>query len=102
MNLFGEKIKCLRELHGLLQRDLAQKMGIDAPMLSKIENGERKAKKDQVAILSKTFKITERELIKLWLADKVLEVVKDQPFAIQTLHLAEKKLNCNKESRIIK
>ena len=42
---FGERIKELRESQGLLQRQLAAKLEIDTPMFSKIERGERKAKR---------------------------------------------------------
>ena len=47
-NQFGDKIKQLREANSLLQRQVASELQIDTPMLSKIERGERKAKKEQV------------------------------------------------------
>ena len=46
--LFGDKIKELREEHGLLQRQLAAFLEIDTPMFSKIERGDRRAKREQV------------------------------------------------------
>ncbi|MBS1539517.1 MAG: helix-turn-helix transcriptional regulator [Bacteroidetes bacterium] len=47
-NQFGERLKQLREQNNLLQRQVASLLEIDTPMLSKIERGERKAKKEQV------------------------------------------------------
>lgn len=47
---FGERIRELRESQGLLQRQLAANLEIDTPMFSKIERGERKAKREQVLI----------------------------------------------------
>lgn len=49
---FGESIKELRESLGLLQRQLAASLEIDTPMYSKIERGERKAKREQVLLLT--------------------------------------------------
>lgn len=95
MSLFGEKIKHLRELQGLLQRDVAQKLAIDAPMLSKIEKGERNAKRGQVVVLSKIFNMAEDELILLWIADKVYAMVKDEDVALKALSVTEEELKIN-------
>lgn len=46
--LLGDKIKELREEHGVLQRQLAALLEIDTPMFSKIERGDRYAKRAQV------------------------------------------------------
>ncbi len=48
--IFGKKIKELREEHGMVQRKLAAALDIDTPMYSKIERGERKAKRSIFAI----------------------------------------------------
>ena len=70
--LLGDKIKELREEHGVLQRQLAALLEIDTPMFSKIERGDRYAKRAQVIQLAEYFKIDKNELLTLWLADKVL------------------------------
>ncbi|KAA6306327.1 hypothetical protein EZS27_042018 [termite gut metagenome] len=46
--LFGDRIKQLREEQQLLQRQLAATLEIDTPMYSKIERGDRRAKRKQV------------------------------------------------------
>ncbi len=51
MTLLGEKIKELREQNRLLQREVAAKLEIDTPMLSKIERGDRSAKREHVVLL---------------------------------------------------
>lgn len=89
VNRFGEQIKLLREQKGLLQRQVAIQLDIDIPMLSKIERGERNAKREQVATLSNFFEVSENQLISLWLADKVFEVVKDEPAALKALEVTE-------------
>ena len=46
--LLGQKIKELRMENGVLQRQLASLLEIDTPMFSKIERGDRRAKRTQV------------------------------------------------------
>ena len=77
MMIFGKKIKELREERGLLQRQLPAALEIDTPMYSKIERDERKAKRSQIPIMAKLFEVGEKELLTIWLADKVLDTVED-------------------------
>ena len=46
--LFGNKIKALRDEQGILQRQVAAYLEIDTQMFSKIECGDRRAKRSQV------------------------------------------------------
>ena len=75
--LLGKRIKELREEQKLLQRQLAAILEIDTPMFSKIERGDRRAKREQVITLAQQFKVDERELLTLWLADKVLDALEE-------------------------
>ena len=95
MNQFGEQIKQLREKKGLLQRQVANQLEMDTPMLSKIERGERNAKREQVTILGKIFNVPEEDLLSLWLADKVYDMVKDENVALKALSVIEEKLKIN-------
>ena len=70
--LFGNKIRELRDEQGLLQRQLAAALEIDTPMFSKIE---RRAKREQVVKLAELLHQDENEMLKLWLADKVIDAV---------------------------
>ena len=76
--LLGNKIKELREEHGVLQRQLTALLEIDTPMFSKIERDNRYAKRTQVIQLAEYFKIDKNELLTLWLADKILDVVENE------------------------
>ena len=76
--IFGKKIKEIREERGMLQRQLSAALEIDTPMYSKIERGERKAKRSQIPILARLFEVEERELLTIWLADKVLDMVEGE------------------------
>ncbi len=76
--LLGNKIKSLRDEQEVLQRQLAAYLEIDTPMFSKIERGDRRAKRTQVILLAKYFNVDEKEMLTLWLADKVLDAVGDE------------------------
>lgn len=73
----------------LLQRQVAKKLDIDTPMLSKLERGERKARRDQVVAFSKILKIKKEELLTLWLADQVSNVLSGEDLAKDALKVAE-------------
>lgn len=76
--LLENKIKELRNKQGVLQRQLAAYLEIDTPMFSKIERGDRRAKRSQVVLLAKYFHINENEMLTLWLADKILDALEDE------------------------
>ena len=76
--LFGNKIRELRDEQGVLQRQLAALLEIDTPMFSKIERGDRQAKREQVIKLAEYLHQDEKEILTLWLADKVLDAVGDE------------------------
>ena len=76
--LLGQKIKELRLENGVLQRQLASLLEIDTPMFSKIERGNRRANRTQVVQIANYFNVDEKELLTLWVADKVLDAVKNE------------------------
>ena len=91
--LLGERIRELRAEHGVLQRQLAALLEIDTPMFSKIERGDRRAKRTQVIQLAEYFKVDKNELLTLWLADKVLDAVKEEDeLKHDAIEVAQKKI----------
>lgn len=98
-NQFGDRIRQLREKQNLLLRQVAPQLEMDTPMLSKIERGERIAKREQVTILSKIFNVPEDDLLSLWLADKVYDVVKGENMALKAMGFAEEELKTNKKKK---
>lgn len=89
---FGEHIRVLRESKELLQRQLAASLEIDTPMFSKIERGERKAKREQVERLVELLETDRRLLLTLWLADQIIDLVSNNEFSIDAIQLAKKHL----------
>ena len=87
--LFGKKIRELRDENGVLQRQLAALLEIDTPMFSKIERGDRRAKREQVEY----FHQDENEMLTLWLADKVLDAVDgEQELSSQAIEVAQEQI----------
>lgn len=90
--LFAEKIKQLRIERQLLQRQLAAALEIDTPMYSKIERGERYAKREQVVKLAQLLQTNQADLLTLWLADKIADIVKDEYNAPEALNVVQNNL----------
>ena len=57
MNKFGDLIRTNREKEEMLLRHLSAQLDIDTAMLSKIERGEKVAKKEHVKQLADIFKL---------------------------------------------
>ena len=68
-------------------------------MLMKIEKGVRQIKKEQIAILADILKAEKDELLILWLADQLYDVVKDEKLANEAMQVAEKKINLKKRKK---
>lgn len=88
----GKRIKELREEKHLLQRQLAAELEIDSPMFSKIERGDRKAKREQVLHLAKLLDADIDELLTLWLAGQVYELIEDEAVAKEVLEFVKDKI----------
>lgn len=73
--IFVDKIKAEREARSIPQKQIAKVLNIDIPMYSRIERGERPAKREQVIAIAHYLDIDEKELLNLWLAEKVLNIV---------------------------
>jgi transcriptional regulator with XRE-family HTH domain len=89
---FGFRVKELREAQGLLQRQVAASLEIDTPLYSKIERGERIAKKEVAIHLATILGTDKDELLTLWLADQVYEVIKGEQQAGEALKTVSKKI----------
>jgi len=80
-NLIGTKSRSTREASGILQRHVAYLLDIDSPMLSNVERGERRARREWIPKLAKLLKANEDELLTAWLADRIQELVQDEKVA---------------------
>jgi len=85
--IFGNKIKTLREEKQIPQRQLASVLEIDTATYCKIEKGDRRAKREQVIVLAELLKVDSKELIRLWSADKVYDIIAEEEEATQILNV---------------
>lgn len=90
--MFADKIKQLREQSNLLQRQMSAALEIDTGLYSKIERGDRRAKREQVVKLAEILKADQEELLTLWLADQVYVVVKDENNANRVLNVVQENM----------
>ncbi len=86
-SIFGKKLKTLREEQQIPQRQLASILEIDTATYCKIEKGDRRAKREQVIELAKILNTDPRELLRLWSADKVYDIIAEEDEATQILNV---------------
>jgi transcriptional regulator with XRE-family HTH domain len=96
INRFGDRLRTLRADKNLLLRQVASLLETDTAHISKLERGERKAKREQVLKLATLFETNPDELITLWLSDRIYELVKEEKMAIQAIDIIKLELEQDK------
>ncbi|MGQ0829024.1 MAG: Fic family protein [Bacteroidota bacterium] len=96
MNTLGEKLRILRDVQKYKLKDVSSKLKIDMALVSKIERNERKPTREQVTKLAKLYKTNERELLLLFLAEKVIYEIADDTLVMDVLKVAEEQLKYGK------
>ena len=96
---FGDRIRELRINKNLLLRQVASKLDVDTSIISKIERGERPIKREQITVLAEILDADKIELLTLWLADQLYDVVKDEKLATEAMQVVEKKINLKKRKK---
>ena len=90
---FGEYIRSLREKRNLLLREMAANVNMDVAYLSKIERGNRMARREQVIAFAKELKEDENKLIKLWMSEQIVQMIKNEKDSTEILKIAEEKIS---------
>ena len=93
MNDFGSYIQKLRLNKGLPQKVVAEKLGIDISLLSKIEHGERQVQGHMLKPLAKLFDLNYKEIQIQFLNQRIEDEFGDEPYfneAIQCLIVTTK------------
>ncbi len=88
----GEKLRRLREENGLPLRKVAAMIDVDTAILSKMERGKRRLTREIVLKLTKVYNHNPEEFMVLFLSDKVLYELGEDPLAMKALQVAEDKL----------
>jgi len=89
---FGQTIRKYREAKGLLLRQLAAALEVDTAFISKMERDEKNATRTHVERLADILKVANEELLTIWLSDKLLNTLEQEPTAYNALKLTEKRL----------
>ncbi len=92
VSYLGQKIRETREKQNLLLRQVAAHIEVDTALMSKAERGERNLNREQVIKLAQLLKVSEDEFVSLWLCDKVIEAVGEDPLAEQGIKKALTKI----------
>ena len=82
---FGILISQLRLEKNLSQKIVADKLGIDVSMLSKIEHGERQIQQRMLPVLSNIFNLDFKELQIKYLTTKMESEFGREPFFKETM-----------------
>lgn len=92
MNTVGKIIRSKREEKGLLLRQLAAMIDIDTAILSKIERGERKARREQIDKIAKALELDEENLLIEYLSENIAYEILYEEKAKHVLKIAESKI----------
>lgn len=90
MNSFAEFIRLQRTSRNLTLRHVSTLVGVDPAILSKTENGHRKATRELVKKLAAIYQLDENELLELWFKSKWTKELKESDVSVSepiTLYL---------------
>ena len=90
--IIGQKLRELRESKGFLLRQVAAELEVDTAYISKMERGEKNIKREFILQLASLYEFSEDDLISLWLADKVYDILKSESNPLDALRIAEQNL----------
>jgi HTH-type transcriptional regulator, competence development regulator len=92
MKTIGTILRELREVKGLLLREVGASLSIDPTILSKIERDGRMPTKEQVKALAEFYNDNKNDVLIAWLSDKVVYFIQDEDLALQAMEVAEEKV----------
>lgn len=92
MKTLHQTLRNLRTSNGLVIREVAAQTGIDTALISKFEKGTRIPTETNLLAISKAYNYSVDELKKLLMVEKIINVVKYQPLALEVLQLAESRM----------
>jgi len=98
MNQISEHIQNLHEKREIRQCEVVACLKVDTAFVSKLEKGERQARREQLLLLAELFNVDKDELLSLWLSEKVYDLVKDEEVALKSLKTVVKKIDNKKKS----
>jgi transcriptional regulator with XRE-family HTH domain len=99
--MFAQKIRQLREEKQLFQRQISAALEMDNALYCKIESGSRQARREQVIKLAELLDADQEELLKLWLADKVYDIIGEEDGANDVLNIVAESIVAYKRTKAV-
>lgn len=93
MEHLGKILKLARIKKKLTLKKVSGFVNIDPAIISKIENEQRKATRQQIIKLIALYKLNKQELLITWLSDKIIHEIGEEKLADKALHAAEEKVS---------
>jgi len=90
--IIGKHLRELREKKGLLLRQVAAFLEVDTAYISKMERGEKNIKRNFIIKLAEIYQTDKDELLSIWLADQIFDIVKNEEMGLKAIKTAEKYL----------
>lgn len=90
--ILGDKLRKLREGKGFPLRKVAAILDIDIAILSKMERGERRLTKEVVIKLASIYDYDLKELLVLYLSEKIITEVGQEEYALTAMKLAQEQM----------
>ncbi|PKP34940.1 MAG: XRE family transcriptional regulator [Bacteroidetes bacterium HGW-Bacteroidetes-17] len=94
--IIGKKLRELREQKGLLLRQVAASLEVDTAYISKMERGEKNIKREFILKLAELYQTDKNQLITIWLADQVYDILKDETLAESALNIVKEHIQKRK------
>jgi hypothetical protein len=92
--LFADRIKELRKKSKCRNDNLPPLWKLIRRLYSKIELGNRRAKREQITIIDQLLQTDENELVTLWVADKFITAIgNEKELATQAFKMAQHTVN---------
>jgi Fic family protein/DNA-binding XRE family transcriptional regulator len=89
-------LKQARESKGLLMREVAAELNIDAALVSKWESGSRKPTKEQIIKLCQVLNLDTEKMLIEWMSEMIIYEIGNDDLAFKALLAAEEKLKYSK------
>lgn len=87
--MIGVYVRQIREEKGYLLRQMAALLEVDSTILSKMERGDRPFKREYIVKIAEICKTSDEELLTIWLADKIYNVIDKEEYAIKALDMVK-------------
>jgi len=97
--IIGKKLRELREQKGLLLRQVAASLEVDTAYISKMERGEKNIKREYIFKLAELYQSDKDELLTIWLADQIYDIVKDEKLGEKALRVVQENISNRKPKK---